>query len=57
MGTETERIAGVIEIDTNEVQTTTKNTWKNKAKEKIKIVLEKQSKRNEENSKNCGFDI
>ena len=26
--TETERIAGVIEIDIGEVHTTTKNTWK-----------------------------
>ena len=50
--TETERIAGVIEIDIGEVHNLTKNAWKKKVKEKIKLALEKQSKRKEDCSKN-----
>ena len=49
--TETERIAGVIEIDIGEVHNLTKNAWKKKVKEKIKLALEKQSKRKEDSSK------
>ena len=45
--TATEKIAGVIEIDIGEVHNLTKNAWKNKVKEKIKLALEKQSKRKE----------
>ena len=41
----------MIKIDIGEAHTTAKDTWKKKAKEKIKLALEKQSKRNEQNSK------
>ena len=39
-------------MDIGEVHNTTKNTWKRKVKEKIKLALAKQSKRKEDNSKN-----
>ena len=53
--TETERIAGVIEIDIGEVHNLTKKAWKKKVKEKIKLALEKQSKRKEDSSKQIRY--
>ena len=47
---ETERIAGVIEVDIGEVHNTTKNNWKTKVKEEIKLALGERSKRKEDNN-------
>ena len=46
-----ERIAWTIEMDIGNAQTTIKNTREKEVKVKIKIALEKHSKRNEENCK------
>ena len=49
------RMAGVTEVNIGGERTTAKNNGRNNIKEKIKMALEKEAKRNEENSRKVRY--